>query len=938
MARPRPGLVGREAELAVVAGLFERVRAGGAQVLLIEGEPGVGKTALARAMAERARNDGLRVLTAAADELAGRRSFGLIADCLGVPALPRRRDLMDAAPPLATAAAGGTGDAEFAASEAAIEAVERLCAGGPAALVLEDLHWADRSSLYVLRRIVRHTADLPLAVVGTMRHLPRPGGLQGLLADLGPGAVLPLGALTPVAVDALTAAVVGAAPGPRLRAQVGMAGGNPLYLLETLDALRAEGALAEVGGVVDIARAAPLPSLRLTVLHRLSFLPADTLQLLGVAAVLGARFRPAHLGRLANLPAGDLVRPLRDALAAGLLTEDGADVAFRHELVRDALYEDLPPTVRGALHREAARVLTRAGAPPGVVAEHLLRGTEAGDGEAVGELQAVARHLAGISPPVAVDLLERAVALAGPVPSLMADLGIALLWSGRAEEGEAACRRALAGLTDPAQRRRLHPYLAESLLHRGQAAAVVTEVEAARGDPGLDSLALARLDALAANARLFLGDFAGARAEAEAAEAAGGALGDVSVRVRALVVRGLLAEQSGRLPEAVDLTARAVDLAGRSASPDVDESQPQLLHAMYLIDADRLEDAATLLSRAIAARQARHLLPLHHVCLGFSRFWAGRWDEAVAELETGVALTEEAGGGWRAAARGLRAAVAVARGELDTAERWLAAADAELAAGEAPYRTEWLKWARALWLEAKGRQQDALDAIAGSGRAHGSRMALATVGPTAVRLALAANHGDLAGSVASALAALANANSDGAGIAAASACVQGLLAGDVEALAGAAEAYGRAGRPLEQALAVEAAAVAAAGGGERRRARALLDRAVALYRKLDAPAFADRLQRRLGFGGLTGERGRPAAGWEALTAAELRILRLLGERRTNAEIAAALGISRRTVETHVTHILAKAGLRSRLQLGEAAARRFGWRLRLEQPAQDGEQA
>ncbi len=935
MAPSWPGLVGREPELAVTSRLFERALAGGAQVLLVEGEPGVGKTALVHVAAHQARQAGLRVLSATADELAGRRSFGLVTDALGVPALPRPGDLLDAAPPLA--AASSAADTEFAASEAAIEVLERRCAAGPVALILEDLHWADRASLYVLRRIVRHTGDLPLAIVGTLRPLPRPAELQGLISDVGPEAWLPLRALTPVAVEELIAGAVGGAAGPQLRAQAAMAGGNPLFLLEMVDALRAEGALRS-GPVVDVERATPVPSLRLTVLHRLSFLPAETVQLLGVAAVLGTRFRPAHLGRLANRAVGDLVRPLRSALATGLLTEVGDDLAFRHELVRDALYEDLPPAVRGALHREAARVLTRAGAPPGVVAEHLLRGTRAGDGEAVGELQAVARHLAGISPPVAVDLLERAVALAGPVPGLMADLGVALLWSGRAEEGEAACRRALAGLTDPAQRRLLRPCLAESLLHRGQAAAVVAEVEAARGDPGLDPLALARLDALAANARLFLGDVAGARADAEAAEAAGSALGDVFVRVRSLVVRGLLAEQAGRLSEAVEITGRAVELAGRGASPDVDELQPQLIHAMYLIDADRLEDAATLLSRAIAARQARHLLPLHHVCLGFSRFWAGRWDEAVAELETGIALSEEAGGGWRASARGLRAVVAVARGELDTAERWLAAAEAELAAGEAPYRTEWLKWARALWLEAKGRQEDAVDGLAGLGRAPGSHVALATVGPTAVRLARARNHPELAASVSSALGALANANPEVAGIAAASACVRGLLAGDADLLGEAADAYRRAGRPLEQALAAEAAALAAAGGGQRRRARGLVDQAVSLYRGLDAPFLADRLQRRLGFGELTGGRGRPATGWEALTAAELQIVRLVGERRTNPEIAATLGITRRTVETHITRILAKAGLRSRLQLAEAAARRFGWRLRLEQPAQDGEQA
>jgi DNA-binding CsgD family transcriptional regulator len=346
---------------------------------------------------------------------------------------------------------------------------------------------------------------------------------------------------------------------------------------------------------------------------------------------------------------------------------------------------------------------------------------------------------------------------------------------------------------------------------------------------------------------------------------------------------------------------------------------------MFLIDADRFDDAVAVLRGGLRAHEAlgaRPVLPIHHGCIGFSHFWSGRWDEAVAEVETGIDLAEETGTGWRLAHRGIRAAVAVARGDLATAERWLDLADAELAAGEAPYRIAWLHWARALWQEASGSPVTVLDALAAPG------ITLATVGPTAVRLALACNRGELARSVTSALSALANKNPGLAGIAAAQRCAEGLLARDAGMVASAADAYRRAGRPVEQAMAADAGRAVAADRGLAGELRA---QALVIYRALDATSFA----RRLGSGRMP---RRPAHGWGAITATELRVLRFVAERRTNEEIAAALGLSRRTVETHVAHILGKAGLRSRLQLGDAAARHFGWRLRLEEPVQDRQKA
>ena len=104
---------------------------------------------------------------------------------------------------------------------------------------------------------------------------------------------------------------------------------------------------------------------------------------------------------------------LAEAIRARVLEDDGDRLRFRHDLIRDAIYEDLPASVRRGLHREAGQRLARAGAPALQVAEHLARGAGPGDAEAIGWLTRAAREAAARSPDVAADLLERAAGADG---------------------------------------------------------------------------------------------------------------------------------------------------------------------------------------------------------------------------------------------------------------------------------------------------------------------------------------------------------------------------------------------------------------------------------------------------------------------------------------------------------------------------------------------
>src|SRR5262249_44657769 len=144
--------------------------------------------------------------------------------------------------------------------------------------------------------------------------------------------------------------------------------------------------------------------------------PPDLLELLGLASVLGVSFTAEDLALLARRPVSALVAALRSARLAGVLAERGDRLSFRHELVRDALYYDLPLTVRRGLHAEFARALAAAGKPLGQAADHVIRAATPGDEGAIASIVSVARDLVGRAPGPAASMHQQAIKLsAAPV-------------------------------------------------------------------------------------------------------------------------------------------------------------------------------------------------------------------------------------------------------------------------------------------------------------------------------------------------------------------------------------------------------------------------------------------------------------------------------------------------------------------------------------------
>src|SRR5262249_50085459 len=195
------------------------------------------------------------------------------------------------------------------------DVVGELGLSGPLVLGLDDLQWADPSSLLTLGALARRLAGLPVGVIGCLRPSPRGAELDRLAGALEAAGAqhLPLHPLTGEAVTGLVAQAVAAEPGPRLLPEVAGAAGKPLVATELLGALAREEAITTAGGRAEVAETVLPPTLRLTILRRVSFLPEPTLQALRSASILGSGFSLTDLATVTGRPAVDLSVVLGEA-------------------------------------------------------------------------------------------------------------------------------------------------------------------------------------------------------------------------------------------------------------------------------------------------------------------------------------------------------------------------------------------------------------------------------------------------------------------------------------------------------------------------------------------------------------------------------------------------------------------------------------------------
>ena len=378
-------LVGREREQRLLRERLAAALVGRGGLVLVGGEAGIGKTALARALAREAAERGALALTGHSYDLAETPPYGPWIEILEqVPAMPDR-------PPL-PALAGPGGVAEGVASQAALFAQVRdffaaLAAQQPLVLVLDDLHWADPASLELLRFLARQLAARPLLLVATYRadELTRRHPLFQLLPVLvreTEAARLDLRRLELDDVRVLVAARYRLLSADEARLVVylqGHAEGNPFYLGELLRTLEEERLLRpeepEGWALGDLARARVPTLLRQVIEGRTARLGEEARELLAIGAVIGQEVPLDLWAAVSGAREEALLAAAERAVEAHVLEEasDGAGLRFAHALIREALYEGTLPLRRRGWHRRAGEALLAAApAPdPDTVAYHL---------------------------------------------------------------------------------------------------------------------------------------------------------------------------------------------------------------------------------------------------------------------------------------------------------------------------------------------------------------------------------------------------------------------------------------------------------------------------------------------------------------------------------------------------------------------------------------
>ncbi|MEW2386396.1 AAA family ATPase [Micromonospora sp. NPDC047707] len=952
---PSVPFVGRADALRVLEGAYAAVRDERRQgTVLISGEAGIGKTRLLQEFCAR-RHDALVLVgkcLEAGDEALPYAPF------VGVLRQAARRFGVDKI--LERLPAGTAGDLALLSHEfgavatdgdgsrirlfaAVVGCVEALAVDRPVVLVIEDAHWADGATWDLLRFVLRTLDEAAVLTLVTHRDLPYGHPARPRLVEVRRSetvAALELARFTDFEVAEQASAILGRRlEGPALRELAIRSGGVPLFV---------QALLAEPNRTSGTMR-----DLLLVPVERLS---ARAQQAVRLAAVAGPAISHSYLVLADQGDEADLEEALREAVHAGVLVPTGDGYAFRHVLVRDAVYEALLPGERVRLHRrlgQAAEDLGEVGSP----AEAARHWHAAGDlpRAVTATWQAVESARATYAHAAQLRLLERLLEMWPRVPDaedrigktraeLLRDAVEAAHESGEPEHGlrladEALAVARAAGM--PVVAARVLERRARILRHLGLPGPGDDLRAALDLVPAQPPTALrARLVAYLAQRYYVERDLQRARDLAEQALAAASQVGDPYAEAHAMTTLASMDGEEGRVDAARDSFRSAREVSRRIAVPmlavraDIEEVDLLTIRGHYV---DAIDLAQRGLRRAAEAGLARTLGVRVATPLVESMLAVGRWDEALEVLGHAEELAPPAG--YFAALLGLRGQILVRRGDVDGAE-----AVARQARDLVPngYDTPWEQYLQTLlWAEvslARNRPAEAVAAVLEALDAHRAdlepRYAWAVLHASARALHRAGPHLDTTGEARQKLAATAEglpartpweeAYRASFGAEMATAAARG------EAVEHALSAWEKTGLPHPTAAALLEAAEVAAAAGDRALAAARLARAIQLATTMTARPLLEEchslarrarieMPRQESAGSVTGQSANPFG----MTQREMEVLELVTQGRTNRQIATELFISVKTASVHVSRIIMKLGVTNR---GEAAA--LAYRMRL----------
>ncbi|MDI6102986.1 LuxR C-terminal-related transcriptional regulator [Actinoplanes sp. NEAU-A12] len=824
--------------------------------------------------------------------------------------------------------------AEFAswAAEHDAPVADTVAAGRgtpPRAVVIDDADRIAATGLAALEEMLRRPAEGGALVVLAYRPRQASARLQALRATPGWQAThLTLGALAPA--DAATLAATRACDRHRADAYAA-SGGNPRYL-RLLAAL-----CAAAGCRLDDAAALDLPADDLVPLRlELAGLTPATVTVARAAAVLDGSLRPELLARVAECGTADVLAAIDEMLAADVL-RSGAEAAtfhFRHPVLRAVAYHDIPGGWRLAAHRRAAEALLVDGAPVARLAQHIEQISRTGDGTALGLLVGAARAVERTAPATAAAWYQAALRLLTPLPEQRTkrlELLTAVVRTSGAAGLLDECREALQCWDEAAAG---DPYAAGGagtvIEWRATLARLAGRYTQARS---ILRTGIARLDAAAetgplrsALAGTTLFDTGWDFADDALITAAGA--DDAGARVHALAMHAAVRLTRGAVGAALRSVHEAARLADRQSDTAL-AGDCAALAALGWIEAslERYPLAGTHLQRALTISQATGQWPSAAVALAALatvQLRQGRLGEAASYAERAVQLTAVSGAeDLRAMALTVRAQVSLATGAV-----LASLADSQAATSIVPPDGPW--WRRAGLVHAQARLADgdpdrcvtevldvaggdqlpdlpAVDRVAAAGllsRAELARGGSAEALAWAERADATARRLGLPGLLGSAASSRAAATGNA-----------------VEALVHAVEAVSActtAGHLLDAAEAHLLAGHGLLTLGEPHRAGRHLDAAEHLAARCGAAPLREEVARRRS---AAAPAARPAEGEQyVLSQREYEIAGLVSEGRTNRQIARALEVSQKTVETHLARIFTKLDVTSRAQIANMVGR------------------
>jgi DNA-binding CsgD family transcriptional regulator len=913
-----PPIRGRAGELKVIGALVAALVGGHGGVLVIEGPPGIGKSRLLTEALALADKSGVRTLFGEAFEYQQT-----------VPFFSLFTATLRADPPVGDADAlrrlGSSADLRYWVVHDLADAIGAAAAETPLVIALEDIHWADNATLLALRSLATARPDVAVLWVLTARTGAGGPAVQETLSVLqrADATFLRVAAMSPSAVADMVSDAVRANADESLLNLAAKAHGNPFLVKELVGGLDEEGRL-DVSGGRAVASGHGLPRrLGASMQQRLDQLSEGAGEVVRVAAVLPDRFSAGLLAAMLERQPASLLSAVQEAVRADLLVEDGEQLRFRHDLLREAARQSLPPSLRRAMERQSASIMLSMGAAPAEVATQLARSAEPGDREAISALRQAAQSLGQTDASAAADLSKRALELlpvddAGRGP-LVAEAVELLNRASRYQEAEELAVAALSEAASPQEEAEIRLRLATLTKHTAQRR--IEENRRALQLADISEVTRARHLAWLAYNLAFHDQREQERAAADEAAAAAASTGDLEATILANLTLALLDCGDGYAGRAL---GRLEELCALARTSDVTAAHglATMHYPLLLAVVGRLDEAAAQV--ADGTEQARRAgnamaLAIWAGIDGVVHLSAGRLSAARAAIEslpppqrTGVtepdmirtAILAEV------AARTddrtlLQQMVNDARDAYSTGTSMVrrgAAHVLALAAWQRDDVHDAMRWLGDITLFGSPLWPQVLDQVIFSGR-----------------VASAAGDAGLRARVLQATDLLEREHPAIPLFTGVAKYARGILERDTQALVAATDVLHSSSRPLLYAGAAEDAGAEFARRARNADALVQLNAAFDTYMEHEAVADARRVGRelrRLGVERRIVSHPRAKTGWDSLTDSEFKVVNLIAQGATNGSVAQRLHVTPHTVKAHLHNAFAKLGINSRAELSK----------------------